>query len=72
MPRHVRELQRHVMSTILSPIALIQCLAGELLVDPALLLETILTDKDLARLAYRYRDADLSYEDLLTILTDYI
>lgn len=60
------------MNTLMSPIVLIQRLAGELLVDPALLVETILEDKDLTRLAYRYRDADLSYEDLLAILADYI
>lgn len=60
------------MSTILSPIALIQCLAGELLVDPALLVETILEDKDLTRVIKSYRAGDFTYEQVLDTLNDYI
>lgn len=63
------------MNTVAKPMSainLIQCLAGELLADPALVLETIREDEDLMRVVRSYGAGDLSYESVLDTLKDYI
>jgi hypothetical protein len=55
----------------MSPTVLIQCLAGELLVDPALLVETIEEEEDLRRVIKSYRAGDFTYEQVLDTLNDY-
>ena len=59
------------MNTLMSPTVLIQCLAGELLVDPALLVETIEEEEDLRRVIKSYRAGDFTYEQVLDTLNDY-
>ena len=56
----------------LSAAQLIQCLAGELLTDPGLLLETIKEDQDLMRVCRSYFIGDLSYESVLDTVKDYV
>jgi hypothetical protein len=56
---------------VMSPIVLMQRLAGELLVDPALLVETIEEDEDLRRVIKSYRAGDFTYEQVLDTLNDY-
>ena len=56
----------------LSAAQLIQCLAGELLADPGLLLETIKEDKDLMRVCRSYFIGDLSYESVLDTVKNYL
>ena len=55
----------------MSAVQLISCLSGELLVDPALVLETIKGDADLLRVVKSYRAGDLSYFHVLDTLSDY-
>ena len=50
---------------------LILSLSGELLVDPALLVETIQEDQDLRRLIKSYTYGDFTYAQVLDTLTDY-
>jgi hypothetical protein len=56
----------------LSAAQLIQCLAGELLTDPGLLLETIKEDQDLMRVCRLYFAGNLSYESVLDTVKDYV
>ena len=56
----------------LSAAQLIQCLAGELLTDPGLLLETIKEDQDLMRVCRSYFAGDLTYSAVLDTVKDYI
>jgi hypothetical protein len=49
---------------------LIQCLAGELLVDPALLVETIREEEDLTRLVRSYGAGDFTYKQVKDTLKD--
>lgn len=56
----------------LSAAQLIQCLAGELLTDPGLLLETIKEDRDLMRVCQSYFAGDLTYSAVLDTVKDYI
>ena len=56
----------------LSAAQLIQCLAGELLTDPGLLLETIKEDQDLMRVCRSYFAGDLAYESVLNTVKDYV
>ena len=63
------------MTTISKPMGavnLIACLAGDLLTDPALLVETIGEDPDLLRIIRSYRDGDFTYEEVLDTIKDYI
>ena len=63
------------MSTISKPMGavnLIACLAGDLLTDPALLVETIQEDSDLLRVVRSYRDGDFTYDQVLDTIKDYI
>jgi hypothetical protein len=50
---------------------LIQCLAGELEIDPALLVETIKEDQDLLRVFKSYGAGDFTYTQVLDTLADY-
>lgn len=54
----------------MSAVNLIACLSGELLVDPALLVETIKEDQDLLRVVRSYGAGDFTYEQVLDILKD--
>ena len=58
--------------SIMSAVTLIQCLAGELLVDPALLTETIGDEEDLQRVIRSYRMGDFTYSEVLDTVKDYI
>lgn len=49
---------------------LILCLSGELLVDSALLVETIRGDEDLTRLVRSYGAGDFTYEQVKDTLKD--
>jgi len=57
---------------IMSAVTLIQCLAGELLTDPALLMETIREEEDLQRVIRSYRMGDFTYSQVLDTVKDYI
>jgi hypothetical protein len=58
------------MSRPMSAPDLIQCLAGELLVDPALLVETIREEEELTRLVRSYGAGDFTYEQVKDTLKD--
>ena len=58
------------MSRPMSAPNLIQCLAGELLVDPALLVETIREEEDLTRLVRSYGAGDFTYDQVKDTLKD--
>ena len=55
----------------MSAVQLISCLSGELLVDPALIVETIKENEDLLRVVKSYAAGDLSYFHVLDTLSDY-
>lgn len=59
------------MSKPMSAPDLIQCLAGELLVDPSLMLETIREEEDLMRVVRSYRLGDFTYSDILDTVKDF-
>lgn len=50
---------------VLSSVQLVSCLAGELEVDPALLVETIKEDNDLLHVVRSYGAGDLTYSQVL-------
>jgi hypothetical protein len=54
------------------PTILIQCLAGELLVDPAILFETIREEEDLMRVIRSYGEGDFTYSEVLDTVKDYV
>ena len=60
------------MNKVMSAVDLIQCLAGELLTDPALLVETIQEDQDLLRVIRSYREGDFTYDQVLDTVKDYV
>jgi hypothetical protein len=51
---------------------LIQCLAGELLTDPALLVEIIKEEEDLRRVVRSYGAGDFTYGEVLDAVKDYV
>ena len=55
----------------MSAVQLIASLAGELLIAPALIVETIKEDEDLLRVVKSYAAGDLSYFHVLDTLSDY-
>lgn len=57
---------------IMSAVTLIQCLAGDLLADPALLMETIGEEEDLQRVIRSYRMGDFTYSQVLDSMKDAI
>ena len=58
------------MTKVMSAKDLILCLSGELLVDPALLVETIREEEDLTRLVRSYGAGDFTYEQVKDTLKD--
>ena len=56
-------------NAIMTSTQLISCLAGELEVDPALLVETIQEDQDLLHIVKSYGYGDLSYAQVLDTIT---
>jgi hypothetical protein len=58
------------MSRPMSAPDLIQCLSGELLVDPALLVETIREEEELTRLVRSYGAGDFTYKQVKDTLKD--
>lgn len=46
-------------------------LSGELLIDPALLVETIKEEEDLRRVMRSYSAGDFTYADVLDTVKDY-
>ncbi len=56
----------------MSATTLIQCLAGDLMADPGLLLETIREEEDILRVIRSYKLGDFTYEDVLDTVKDYI
>jgi hypothetical protein len=56
---------------VMSAVSLIQCLAGDLLADPALIMETIKEEEDLVRVIRSYRSGDLTYSDVLDTVKDF-
>ena len=59
------------MNTYLSAADLVNCLSGDLLVDPSLIVETIQEDQDLLRVVRSYRVGDFTYDDVLDTIKDY-
>lgn len=59
------------MTKPMSATVLIECLAGDLLVDPALIVETIKEDEDLLRVVRSYGAGDFNYSDVLDTVKDY-
>jgi hypothetical protein len=60
------------MNKVMSAVDLIQCLAGELEIFPALLVETIQEDQDLLRVIKSYREGDFTYDQVLDTVKDYV
>ena len=63
------------MTTATKPMSapmLIQCLAGDLLADPGLLVEIIQEDENLLRVVRSYGKGDLSYSAVLDTVKDFI
>jgi hypothetical protein len=56
---------------VMSAVSLIQCLAGDLLADPALVMETIGEEEDLQRVIRSYKLGDLTYSDVLDTVKDF-
>lgn len=56
----------------MSAVTLIQCLAGDLMADPALLMETIGEEEDLQRVIRSYKLGDFTYGDVLDTIKDYV
>jgi len=56
----------------MSAVTLIQCLAGDLLADPALVMETIGEEEDLQRVIRSYRMGDFTYSQVLDTVKDYV
>jgi len=56
----------------MNAVTLIQCLAGDLLADPALLTETIGEEEDLQRVIRSYKAGDFTYSDVLDTMKDFI
>lgn len=59
------------MTKPMSAPMLVQCLAGDLLVDPALIVETIKEDQDLLRVVRSYGAGDFTYSDVLDTVKDF-
>jgi hypothetical protein len=60
------------VNTIMSAKNLILCLSGELLVDPALLVETIREEEELTRLVRSYGAGDFTYQQVLDTLKELV
>jgi hypothetical protein len=62
----------YLMNTVMSAGDLIASLAGELLVDPALLLEMVREDQDAVRVIRSYGAGDFTYEQVLDTLKELV
>ena len=60
------------MSKPMSAVMLIQCLAGELLADPALLVETIKEDKATLTLVRQYGKGEADYARVLERVSELV
>jgi hypothetical protein len=60
------------MNKPMSAANLIQCLAGELLTNPALLVEIIKEEEDLRRVVRSYGAGDFTYGEVLEAVKDYV
>ncbi len=60
------------MNTVMSAGDLIASLAGELLIDPALLLEMVREDQDALRVIRSYGAGDFTYEQVLDTLKELV
>lgn len=60
------------MNTVMSAKDLILCLSGELLVDPALLVEIVKEDQDALRVIRSYGAGDFTYEQVLDTLKELV
>jgi hypothetical protein len=60
------------MSAPMSAVNLVSYLAGELLTDPALIVETIKGDEDLLRLFRSYNSGEITYAKVLETLNAYV
>ncbi len=60
------------MNKPMSAANLIQCLAGELLTDPALLVEIIKEEEDLRRVVRSYGAGDFTYGEVLDAVKDFV
>lgn len=58
------------MNTVMSAGDLIASLAGELLVDPTLLLEIVREDQDAVRVIRSYGAGDFTYEQVLDTIKE--
>ena len=56
----------------MSAATLIQCLAGDLMTDPGLLLETIREEEDILRVIRSYKSGDFTYNQVLDTVKDFI
>lgn len=56
---------------VMSAVSLIQCLAGDLLVDSALVMETIGEEEDLVRVIRSYKLGDFTYSQVLDTVKDF-
>jgi hypothetical protein len=56
---------------VMSAVSLIQCLAGDLLADPALIMETIGEEEDLQRVIRSYKLGDFTYNQVLDTVKDF-
>ena len=56
----------------MSAATLIQCLAGDLMTDPGLLLETIREEEDILRVIRSYKSGDFTYHQVLDTVKDLI
>ena len=57
------------MSKPMSAPDLIQCLAGELLTDPALLVETIREEESVLAIVRQYGRGQITYQEVLNAVT---
>jgi hypothetical protein len=60
------------MNTVMNAGDLIASLAGELLVDPALLLEMVREDQDALRVIRSYGAGDFTYEQVIDTLKELV
>ena len=60
------------MNTVMSAKDLILCLSGELLVDPALLLEIVKGEEEALRVIRSYGAGDLTYSQVIDTLRELV
>jgi hypothetical protein len=60
------------MNKVMSAVDLIQCLAGELEIFPALLVETIQESEDLKRILRSYRAGEYTYDEVVETVKEFV